>query len=87
MHRVVTDAVHAVRIPTTSPGSMDRTEPGQILLQIMYAGRYVYHPLAVSANATRSPISPFAAWTLSTAGVWATVRDFVRCAVLARDAG
>ena len=66
---------------------MDGTEPGRILLQILHASRYVYHPLAVSASATRSPISPFAARALITAGVRAAVCDFDRCAVLARYPG
>ena len=87
MHGVVFDTVHVVRIPTSSPASTAKTEPGRILLQILHAGRYAYHPLAISANATRSPISLFAAGALSTEGVRATLRDFVYCAVLARDAG
>ncbi len=36
-HRVVTDAVH--------------DEGGRIAMQILHAGRYGYHPLAVSASA------------------------------------
>ena len=87
MHKLVTDAVHAVGIPTSSPTSTGGTKPGQILLQILCAGRYIYHPSAASTSATRSPISPFDARALSTAGVRATVRDFVYYAVLARDAG
>ena len=47
----------------------------------------MYYPLAVSASATRRPISPFAAQELSTVDVRATVRDFLRYAVLARDVG
>ena len=75
-----------MRIPTSSPASTDGTELGPILPQILHAGRYAYHPLAVSASATRSPISPFATQALSTAGR-ATVCDFVRCAILACDTG
>ena len=66
---------------------MDGTEPGRILLQILHASRYVYHSLAVSASATRSPISPFTSRALSTVVVRATVPDFVRCVILARDVG
>lgn len=45
------------------------------------------HPFAVSASATKSPISPFPAKALSTSDVKATIKDFVNCAVLAKDAG
>jgi len=86
-HRVVTDAVHSARIPTYSPDAPDATEPGRICLQILHTGRYAYHPFAVSASSTKSPISPFPAKELSTSGVKSTVRDFVNCAVLARGAG
>ena len=37
--------------------STDGIEPGRIILPILHAG-YVYYPLAVSASATRNPISP-----------------------------
>ena len=36
---------------------------------------------------THSLVSPFAAWALSTTVVRVTARDFIRCAVLARNAG
>ena len=44
-HRQVTDVVHA--------------EGGKIALQILHAGRYAYHPLAVAPSRIRSPITPF----------------------------
>ena len=72
-HRVITDAVHA--------------EGGKIALQILHAGRYGYHPLSVSASRVKSPITPFAPRELSSGGVERQIRDFVRCAVLAREAG
>ena len=84
IHRVVTDAVHTVRISTSSLASTDRIEPGRISFRSCTpAGTLKYHPLAVSASATRSPISSFADRALSTVGVRATVCDFVHCAVLA----
>lgn len=87
-HRVVTDMVHSIRIPTYSSGSDGTgTEPGRICLQILHTGRYAYHPFAVSASSTQSPISPFPARALSTSDVKATVRDFANCAVLAKEAG
>jgi 2,4-dienoyl-CoA reductase (NADPH2) len=72
-HSVITQAVHA--------------EGGRICMQILHAGRYGYHPLAVAPSPIKSPISPFKPWTLSSRGVEKTIRAFVRSAVLAREAG
>jgi len=72
-HSVITEAVHQ--------------EGGRICMQILHAGRYGYHPLAVAPSPIKSPISPFKPWTLSTRGVERTIRAFVRSAVLAREAG
>ncbi len=72
-HRRITGAVHDAG--------------GKILLQILHAGRYAYHPLSVSASSIKAPINPFRPRALSCRGVEATIDDFVRCAQLARDAG
>ena len=72
-HRVITQAVHA--------------DGGKIALQILHAGRYGYHPLAVSASRVKSPISPFPPMALSSRGVEQQIRAFVRCAQLSREAG
>ncbi|HWJ05155.1 MAG TPA: NADPH-dependent 2,4-dienoyl-CoA reductase [Steroidobacteraceae bacterium] len=72
-HRSITRAVH--------------DEGGHVALQILHTGRYAYHPLAVSASRIKSPISPFAPRELSARGIERQVRAFVRCAVLAREAG
>ncbi len=72
-HRLITDAVHA--------------EGGRICMQILHAGRYGYHPIAVAPSRIKSPISPFAPWALSGRGVRKQIRDYVRCAELAREAG
>ena len=72
-HRLVTDAVHA--------------EGGRICMQILHTGRYAYHPLAVAPSRLKAPIAPFAPRELSDAGVGRQVSAFVRCAVLAREAG
>ena len=72
-HRKVAEAVHR--------------EGGHICMQILHTGRYAYHPLAVAPSAIRSPISPFKPRALSAQGVRRQVRDYVRCAVLAREAG
>ncbi len=72
-HRRITSAVH--------------DEGGKILLQVLHAGRYAYHPLSVSASSIKAPINPFRPRTLSSRGVEDTIADFVRCALLAREAG
>ena len=72
-HRLVAQAVHAVG--------------GRVCMQILHAGRYAYHPLAVAPSRLQSPISPFRPRGLSAAGVERQIRAFVRCAVLAREAG
>jgi 2,4-dienoyl-CoA reductase (NADPH2) len=72
-HKVVTDAVKA--------------EGGKIAMQILHTGRYAYHPLAVAPSALKSPISPFKPRALSVRGIERQIRAFVRCAVLAREAG
>src|SRR5258705_11689065 len=60
---------------------------GKILLQVLHAGRYAYHPLSVSASSIKAPINPFRPRKLSSRGVQDTIGDFVRCALLAREAG
>jgi 2,4-dienoyl-CoA reductase (NADPH2) len=72
-HRRVTDAVHA--------------EGGLIAMQILHAGRYAYHPLAVSASAIKSPISWFAPRALSNRGIHKTIKAFANCAKMAKLAG
>ncbi|MGM7667339.1 FAD-dependent oxidoreductase [Microbacterium sp. A93] len=72
-HRTITDAVHA--------------EGGRIVLQLLHAGRYAYHPLQVGAGRSPSPITPFTPRSLSTRAVERTVQDFVRAAGYARQAG
>jgi 2,4-dienoyl-CoA reductase (NADPH2) len=70
-HRRITGAVHEA--------------DGKILLQILHAGRYAYHPLSVSASSIKAPINPFKPRRLH--DVQGTIDDFVRCALLAREAG
>lgn len=72
-HRQVTSAVHL--------------EGGKIAMQILHAGRYAYHPIAVAPSRIRSPITPFTPRELSSAGVEKQIKAFVRCAQLAREAG
>ncbi|MFZ9708784.1 MAG: FAD-dependent oxidoreductase [Steroidobacteraceae bacterium] len=72
-HRQLTDPVHA--------------EGGRIALQILHAGRYAFHPLSVAPSRIRSPITPFTPRALTLGGIERQIRSFVRCAVLAREAG
>jgi len=72
-HRPVTDAVHA--------------EGGKIALQVLHAGRYGYSPLSVAPSRLKSPITPFTPRALTARGVERQIRAFVRCGVLAREAG
>ncbi|MFL6659191.1 MAG: FAD-dependent oxidoreductase [Massilia sp.] len=72
-HRRVTRAVHE--------------EGGKILMQILHAGRYGYQPFVVSASGKKSPISPFKPKPLTERGIEATIRDYARCAKLAKMAG
>ncbi len=72
-HQIITDAVHAV--------------DGKICMQILHAGRYGYHPLLVAPSSIKSPITPFKPRALSSRGVERTIKDFVKCAVRAKEAG
>ena len=72
-HRKMTNAVHEAG--------------GRICMQILHAGRYAYHPFSVAPSAIQAPITPFKPKALSTAGVEKQIKDFVRCARLARQAG
>ncbi len=72
-HRRITNAVHDA--------------DGKILLQVLHAGRYAYHPFSASASSIKAPINPFRPRRLSGRGVETTIDDFARCARLARDAG
>ena len=72
-HRLITGAVHAAG--------------GRIALQILHAGRYAYHPLAVAPSGLRSPITPFRPHALGTFGIERTLGAYVRCAYLAQQAG
>jgi 2,4-dienoyl-CoA reductase (NADPH2) len=72
-HKPITTAVHAAG--------------GHVALQILHTGRYGYHPLAVAPSRLKAPISPFTPRALGERGIERQIRAFVRCAVLAREAG
>ncbi|WP_433795535.1 FAD-dependent oxidoreductase [Actinoplanes sp. CA-252034] len=72
-HRVVTGAVHE--------------HDGRILLQVLHAGRYAYHPFSRGASGRKSPITPFKPRAMSTREVDRTATAFARAAALAKRAG
>ena len=81
-HREVTEAVHE--------------HGGKIAMQILHSGRYGYHPWNVAPSPIKAPIGWFTPRSLPakssfgstfTGSVESTIDDFVRCAVLAREAG
>ncbi|MGK5092036.1 NADPH-dependent 2,4-dienoyl-CoA reductase, partial [Deltaproteobacteria bacterium TL4] len=72
-HRLITTAVHA--------------EEGKICMQILHAGRYAYHPFSGAPSAIKSGINPFKPRELKSRQLDSHLKDFVRCAKLARDAG
>ncbi|MBS0288577.1 MAG: NADPH-dependent 2,4-dienoyl-CoA reductase [Proteobacteria bacterium] len=72
-HRLITQAVHQAN--------------GKIVMQILHSGRYGYHPFVVAPSRIKSPISPFAPWSLTANGVESTIEDFVKSACLAQEAG
>ncbi len=74
-HQLVTSAVREA-----NPRS-------QIIMQILHAGRYGYHPFVVAPTRIKSPISYFSPWELSQRGVERQIDAFVRCARLAQKAG
>lgn len=72
-HCIITNAVHE--------------EGGKIVLQILHAGRYGYHPWIVAPSSIKSPITPFRPWKMSHRRIEVTIHHFVRCALLAQKAG
>ena len=72
-HQVITREVHEA--------------DGRIILQLLHAGRYAFHPLAASSAAGTSPLSPFRARRLTSRGVGRTVTHFAEAARRAVDAG
>ncbi|MDX1668458.1 MAG: NADPH-dependent 2,4-dienoyl-CoA reductase, partial [Limnobacter sp.] len=72
-HRKVTDAVHK--------------HDSKILMQLLHAGRYAYHPFSVSASNIKSPINPFKPRELGDFGIRRTIAAFGKAAKLAQEAG
>jgi 2,4-dienoyl-CoA reductase (NADPH2) len=60
---------------------------GRIILQLLHAGRYSFHPLAASPSGGRSPLSPFRSRRLTRSGVRRTIDHFAAAAHRAVEAG
>jgi len=72
-HRKLTSAVHE--------------HGGKIVMQMLHAGRYGYHPFVVSSSAKKSPISPFSPRAMKKREILSTVEDYAKSARLAELAG
>ena len=72
-HRRVTSAVHK--------------HDSKILMQVLHAGRYGYHPFSVSASSIKSPINPFKPREMTDAQIRQTIADYANTARLAQLAG
>ncbi|RCS65660.1 NADPH-dependent 2,4-dienoyl-CoA reductase [Brachybacterium sp. JB7] len=72
-HEVITREVHEA--------------DGRILLQLLHAGRYAFHPLAASSRRGKSPLSPFRSRRLTRRGVTRTIEHFAEASRLAIEAG
>jgi 2,4-dienoyl-CoA reductase (NADPH2) len=59
----------------------------KIVLQLLHAGRYGYHPFIVAPSPIKSPISPFTPWAMSQRRILKTIKHFVKAAKLAQLAG
>lgn len=72
-HKKVTQAVHK--------------HGAKILMQILHAGRYGYHPFVLSASDIKSPISKFKPKAMTERQILSTIKDFAHSARLAQKAG
>ncbi|KAK7249724.1 L-glutamate synthase [Aureococcus anophagefferens] len=72
-HACVTEAVHDAG--------------GLIAMQILHAGRYAYHPMAVAPSKKKAPINVITPRALSDKDIRRTIDDFARCAELAKSCG
>lgn len=72
-HKKVCDAVHR--------------HGAKIVIQLLHAGRYAYHPFSVSASNLKSSINPFKPRKIGDFGIRRTIAAFVRSAKIAQEAG
>ena len=64
-----------------------RAAGGRILLQILHAGRYGYHPAIVAPSPIKSPINRDVPKELTSAGIEETIANYATTARLAIEAG
>lgn len=62
-------------------------EGSKILMQILHAGRYGYHPFILAPSRLKAPINPFTPWKMSKRRILKTIDHFSRAARLAQLAG
>jgi 2,4-dienoyl-CoA reductase (NADPH2) len=60
---------------------------GRIVLQLLHSGRYGFHERIVAPSPVKSPINAHLPREMTRAEIEATIDDFARAAVLAREAG
>lgn len=72
-HRIVTAAAHE--------------HGAKICMQVLHTGRYAISRNPVAPSAIQAPINPAKPRALTTEEVRQTVRDYIRCAQLAKEAG
>jgi len=58
-----------------------------IVMQILHAGRYAKHSEAVAPSSAAAPINRFVPRSLNEEEIEQTIGDYVRCALLAQEAG
>lgn len=72
-HKLVVNAVHE--------------EGSACVMQILHAGRYAKHSMAVAPSNLKAPINSVEPHSLTEDEIERTIDDYVRCAILAKDAG
>ncbi|MCF6764734.1 NADPH-dependent 2,4-dienoyl-CoA reductase [Thiotrichales bacterium 19S3-7] len=72
-HQLITEGIHKYE--------------SKILLQILHAGRYGYHPLIVAPSKIKAPISPFTPRAVTNFGIKRIIKQFAHTAFLAQLAG
>ncbi|MDQ5883823.1 MAG: 2,4-dienoyl-CoA reductase [Pseudomonadota bacterium] len=72
-HQLLTDKIHE--------------SDTKIILQLLHAGRYGYHPWNVAPSAIQAPINIFKPWRMSKRGIYRTIKGFSQSAMLAKSVG
>jgi 2,4-dienoyl-CoA reductase (NADPH2) len=73
-HKKMTDIIHS-------------SGESKMILQLLHAGRYSFHPFSVAPSRIQSPITPFKPWALPGWAIDSTIHDFQKAAQLAQKAG